>query len=365
MSQTSRRAAADPATQEVTLIKDDLAQARQELRTLYAALDNVDSGLLLLDGELRALYSNRALHETFRSLSPEEIRSRNPPYVELLRQAAAALAVDLDDYVARRLAWVKSADAAPMDLRMTNGKVVRCHLAALPDGGRMLIYSDVTDLVRNAEELERLATTDGMTGIYNRRHFLTLADREWSRARRYGRPISFLMIDIDYFKSVNDTFGHLVGDRMIVHLANVARECKRDSDLLARLGGEEFAFLLPETDLDQARIMAERLHAEVASTPLMDALQPIPATVSIGVASATDSMSDLSHLMKAADQALYDAKRGGRNRVICGVSAHLRAFPGKVDTGFPQGNAPNKGILDSRGRRSQPLGTSANDPGVG
>jgi diguanylate cyclase (GGDEF)-like protein len=209
-----------------------------------------------------------------------------------------------------------------MDLNMANGVSLRCQLGVLPGGGRMLIYSDITDIVKNARELERLATTDGMTGIYNRRHFLALADHEWSRARRYGRPVSFLMVDIDYFKAVNDTFGHQVGDEMIVHLANLAHGCKRDTDVLARIGGEEFALLLPETDLVSAQVVAERLRREVATNPLTAAARAIPATVSIGVAFATDSMSDVSDLMKAADQALYDAKRAGRNRVIAsGVAA--------------------------------------------
>jgi diguanylate cyclase (GGDEF)-like protein len=128
------------------------------------------------------------------------------------------------------------------------------------------------------------------------------------------------MIDIDYFKSINDNFGHQVGDEMIVHLANLARDCKRDCDVLARIGGEEFALLLPETDLPQAQIVAERLRSEVAANPLLAASGSIPATVSIGAAVASESMSDISDLMKAADQALYDAKRAGRNRVICCVS---------------------------------------------
>jgi diguanylate cyclase (GGDEF)-like protein len=318
----SRRSATPATSQRLARMTRELARARQSLETLYAALNNVDSGLLLLNRKLRAVYSNPSLHAMFRSLSPEYIREKNPPYVDLLKEASAALAVDVEDYVARRLAWVKSGDPAPMDLKMANGTVLRCHLTVLPGGGRMLIYSDITDIVRNAEELERLATTDGMTGIYNRRHFLTLADREWRRARRHRRPISFLMVDIDYFKSVNDTFGHQIGDRLIVHLANVARERKRDSDLLARMGGEEFALLLPETDLAQAHVMAERLRREVASSPLLDAPQPIPTTVSIGVAAANDGMPDLSDLMRAADEALYDAKRAGRNRV-CGISAEI------------------------------------------
>jgi diguanylate cyclase (GGDEF)-like protein len=125
------------------------------------------------------------------------------------------------------------------------------------------------------------------------------------------------MIDIDYFKAINDGFGHQVGDEMIVHLANLARDCKRDCDVLARIGGEEFALLLPETDLPQAHIVAERLRREVAASSLVVASGSIAATVSIGVATSVAGMNDVSDLMKAADQALYDAKHAGRNRVIC------------------------------------------------
>jgi diguanylate cyclase (GGDEF)-like protein len=302
---------------EFARMQCELMEARQRLETLYAALDNVDSGLLVLNEDLRAVYSNPVLHTMFRANSADEIRQTRPLYADMLAASAQAVAVNLEDYVARRLAWVRSGDAKPMDLVMTDGKVLRCHLAILPGGGRMLIYSDVTDIVRHAEELERLATTDGMTGINNRRHFLTLADREWAKASRYGRPISFLMIDIDYFKAINDNFGHQVGDEMIVHLANLARDCKRECDVLARIGGEEFALLLPETDLPQALTVAERLRAEVAANSLVVDSFPIPATVSIGAAASDAAMMDVSDLMRAADRALYEAKRAGRNQVIC------------------------------------------------
>jgi len=153
---------------EVASVDGELAEAKKQLGTLYAALDHVHSGLLILDGKLQAVYSNPALHMMFKSFSAAEIRSGKLSYEELLRAALAASAVDLSDYVAKRLAWVRSGDPTPMDLKMSNGTVLRCHLAVMPDGGRMLIYSDVTDIVRHGQELERLANTDGITGIYNR-----------------------------------------------------------------------------------------------------------------------------------------------------------------------------------------------------
>jgi diguanylate cyclase (GGDEF)-like protein len=299
-------------------MRAELGAARQELETLYAALDHVNSGIMILDAGLHAHYSNPILHRMFKVFSAEQIRHGRPFYGDLLQAAAAASAVNLEDYVARRLAWVASGDAAATDLNMSDGTVLRCQLARLPNGGRMLIYSDVTGIVRAAREMEQLATIDGMTGIYNRRHFLALADREWDRARRYGRPLSFLMIDIDYFKAINDRFGHEIGDRAIVHVANLAGGCKRTSDVLARIGGEEFALLLPETELAQAEAVAERLRCEVAKSPLAEVSHS--ATVSIGVAAADDDMRGLSDLMKKADQALYAAKRNGRNRVMSSLA---------------------------------------------
>ena len=291
-----------------------------ELATLYAALDNIENGVILLDHELRAQYANPALHAMFNS--PPEFVNGKPLFAEMLEHArrSRAYAVspeELRKYVSNRLAWVVAGDQPPVDQRLSSGRVIRCQCAVLPAGGRMLTYSDITDIVHHAEELERLATTDGMTGIYNRRHFMTLADIEWSRSGRYRRPMSFLMIDIDYFKSINDRFGHEVGDQMIVHLTKVATACKRDSDVLARIGGEEFGLLLPETDLAQALLVAERLRREVAENPLVADTDRISTTISIGVASRDEAMTGISDLMKVADRALYEAKNGGRNRVVC------------------------------------------------
>jgi diguanylate cyclase (GGDEF)-like protein len=313
---------ASEVTASDSRLRAELSSATEELARLYAAFENIESGILLLDGDLHAQFSNSALHAMFNSLSPQYIAARKPHYSEMLRHARSAsayavAAAELEEYVARRLAWVISGNPTPIDQHLFSGRVIRSQTAVLPGGGRMLTYNDVTDIVRNAEELERLATTDGMTGIYNRRHFLTLADHEWGRSRRYGRELSFLMIDIDYFKKINDGFGHEIGDRMIVHLTNLANSCKRVPDVLARIGGEEFAMLLPETDLTGAEMVAERLRCEVVENPLVVTSGKIPATVSIGVATVDSAMTGISDLMKAADQALYQAKRGGRNRVVC------------------------------------------------
>jgi diguanylate cyclase (GGDEF)-like protein len=178
----------------------------------------------------------------------------------------------------------------------------------------MLTYSNVTALVQQAEALETLAIKDGLTELYNRRHFLHLAEVEWDRFKRYERQLSFLMLDIDHFKSINDRFGHDFGDKVLIAVAGVCRDGKRNSDIVARLGGEEFAILLPETDLDSAFVMAERLRMNISQLRIEAGNTLLSVTASIGVADAGSCVCDVVELMKRADTALYAAKRGGRNR---------------------------------------------------
>ena len=166
-------------------------------------------------------------------------------------------------------------------------------------------------------EVRRLATTDELTGIFNRRHFFTLAEREFSRSRRYGGPLSAIMLDVDHFKNVNDTHGHSAGDEVLRTIAARCQSCIRDLDVLGRYGGEEFAIVLPGTVLEQAQQhLAERLRRAVADAPIPTARGELTLTVSIGVAEATGETKDLAALIDRADTALYQAKEGGRNRVV-------------------------------------------------
>jgi diguanylate cyclase (GGDEF)-like protein len=164
------------------------------------------------------------------------------------------------------------------------------------------------------DHLSRMAAIDGMTGLFNRSHFLMLAETEFERAIRYERPLSLLLLDIDRFKSVNDRHGHDTGDRVIVEIANVMRYLAREADLTGRLGGEEFVVLLPETAMADAAVLAERLRIGIAGTPIQSASGDLRLTASIGVSEAAGS-SSFAEMMKRADVALYDAKHGGRDQV--------------------------------------------------
>jgi diguanylate cyclase (GGDEF)-like protein len=166
-------------------------------------------------------------------------------------------------------------------------------------------------------DLEILATTDGLTSLLNRRHFESLARVEWARFQRYGRPLSLMLLDIDKFKSVNDRFGHDAGDLVIKAVAHICKSTKREPDVLARIGGEEFVLLLPETDENSAGIAAERLRKAVQEHPLsLPDGATLQVTISIGLAGAALSMASFEILLKRADEALYEAKRTGRNKVM-------------------------------------------------
>lgn len=178
------------------------------------------------------------------------------------------------------------------------------------------VIRDISDRRALRLELERQATTDSLTGIANRRHFLSLGQKEINRCARHGCAICLLMLDIDHFKKVNDTFGHATGDLAIQAVAKACGSELRDSDLLGRLGGEEFAILLVETDLQRAYGVAERLRTLVHDIRLFTKdRHRVRLTASIGLTERQHGEQDLSEILARADAALYRAKNSGRNRV--------------------------------------------------
>lgn len=165
------------------------------------------------------------------------------------------------------------------------------------------------------EQLLQQATTDGLTGLVNRRQFTELLQRACSRAGTAPLPTAVLMLDIDHFKAINDRHGHAAGDAVLVHLAGLLREHLRDIDVVARIGGEEFAALLPSTDFAGAMDAAERLREKIAGTAVVTEGKHIPFTISIGVSLIARPEPDAGAALKRADQALYAAKQAGRNCV--------------------------------------------------
>ncbi|HMN59941.1 MAG TPA: sensor domain-containing diguanylate cyclase, partial [Anaerolinea sp.] len=164
-------------------------------------------------------------------------------------------------------------------------------------------------------EVQRLAVTDVLTGIYNRRAFFDRARQEYNRSVRYGHRISVIMLDVDHFKGINDRFGHAAGDETLRTIANLCTSNLRSCDILGRYGGEEFTILVPETPLNGALTIAQRLCDQIAAISISSERGVIRVTASIGVAEMSEEISGLDDLIDRADQALYRAKQSGRNRV--------------------------------------------------
>jgi diguanylate cyclase (GGDEF)-like protein len=199
-------------------------------------------------------------------------------------------------------------------------------LAQISSMVRIKLLQD--ELKEQMEELNRLASFDALTGLYNRRLFLLRLEEELSRAARRKLPLCLLYIDIDHFKLFNDTHGHAAGDAVLRQVAEIMARGLRKSDVLGRIGGEEFSILLPETTGQGGQLISERLRQRVAETPChFDALQ-LNVTISIGTLWVTDAAAfDVDQLMRMADDALYAAKSGGRNRVEYVTAEGLQASP--------------------------------------
>lgn len=179
-------------------------------------------------------------------------------------------------------------------------------------------------------KMKRLAVRDQLTGLLNRRGFNEYGEKAFSAAQRNGTPLSVIMTDIDRFKYINDKFGHAAGDTALAHFAMLVEEGRRKEDVIARVGGEEFALLLPGTDLRDAMAMADQLCSKIGATPMDLTSIGLPMTSSFGVAAISDKDTTLDDMVRRADRALYRSKRAGRNRVDLESSQLLLASDGTL-----------------------------------
>lgn len=176
------------------------------------------------------------------------------------------------------------------------------------------ILSNLANIVCDELELRMIAQVDHLTGALTRRGFIEQAEREIARSHRYGRPSTLMMLDVDHFKSVNDTYGHATGDQVLQQIANIAEVTLRPSDVFGRLGGEEFAILLPETGGDEAVVVAERLRQAIADHPMrLPVGGTLQVTASFGIAALAPTLGSVPAWLESADTMLYSAKSGGRN----------------------------------------------------
>jgi diguanylate cyclase (GGDEF)-like protein len=219
----------------------------------------------------------------------------------------------VNDVMARSVITCAPDDSIVEVLFLMNSNEIR-HIPVLEDEELRGIVS-IRDLTQTYKLLQLQANTDPLTGLSNRRHFIEGLEHELDRYRRYRRPLSVAMIDIDHFKRVNDTYGHVTGDKVLCALANLLVRELRTIDRVGRMGGEEFAIIFAETGIDSARLACDRLLARirVAEIDVDDAR--ISFTVSIGLTTANPATQDSTAILKRADELMYDAKARGRNRI--------------------------------------------------
>ena len=202
------------------------------------------------------------------------------------------------------------------------------HMVANLRTNREELFAANNELKRINGDLHQLSITDGLTGLFNRKHIMDQFQRELSRAERAGRPLSLLMLDIDHFKKVNDTYGHQIGDTVLDRLAALLRESVRDCDFVGRYGGEEFLILLPESDKGDGMRTAQRIQCKTRQLAVTAAGERLAITVSIGVSGYPEDGRDAEEILNLADDALYASKAQGRDRITAAVGAGGRAHDG-------------------------------------
>lgn len=288
------------------------AALREKQRFLQDLIEHSGTIIFAKDVQGRYLLINQ-MYEHLTGLGREQVIGHTD--IDIYPCAAAARLIENDKAVMAALQTKRYEEQVGAHYFLTT------KFPLFDDAGQVTgvcgISADITEQKQVQKKMEWLANTDMLTGLANRRHFYELASIEISRAKRLGHGLAVLMLDIDHFKSVNDTYGHDVGDQVIAYLGETCRNVLRDIDISGRLGGEEFAVLLPATSLNDAQEVAERLRRRIAEHQMaLPENTILQFTVSIGCAHSADATLNIDQLLKVADQHLYQAKKSGRNRVV-------------------------------------------------
>jgi diguanylate cyclase (GGDEF)-like protein len=290
---------------------------QQSGASLTSALDEVAYGIVLLDKDLQTRFANRSYYRMLGLEPPPPGKTFN--YMDIVELGRAVGFYDagsrgVDEYAAARIAMIRAGNHPPLPLRSADGRILKTECITLPDGGRMLTFVDMTELAVPPEQSWPPAPIDDLTKLPTRHRFYASLEQEFAWALRHDLPLSVMMVDADRFKQINAQHGRHVGDELLRKLAERLQHRMRRSDILGRLGGEEFAAALPAADSASAVAAAERVRREIASEPFKIGDQRVAVTVSIGVAARLVGETDPDNLLRLADRALCVAKAHG-NRV--------------------------------------------------
>ena len=310
----------------------------EDLSLLEFIVDKVNVGIFVIDSEFRVIVWNRFM-ESHSGSRAQNIVGQNlfDAFPELV-ESEKWLRRKIQNIFVLKNGSFTSWEQRPYLFRFRHNRPVtggvdcmrqNCTFQPMKDEAGEVRYVcvtlfDVTDtsiyqnmLQKTLASLADASNRDGLTGIYNRRFFDQALAKEYGRAQRYGHSLSLALLDLDHFKKVNDVHGHLAGDEVLRETVRRLGGCLRDADILARYGGEEFVVILPETARTGAMVVAERLRAAMAVTPIIYNTQPLAVTISVGVTELRADIGRYEDLIKEADLSLYTSKDSGRNRVTC------------------------------------------------
>ena len=296
-----------------------LVRSNDERQRLAALLNLIRLGILFIDNDRRVLYANRAMLEIWGY--PPDTNLVGTREAVLKRTTAPLLAepdaflAHLDDVVGSRRPV-----SEPFEIRFRDGRIVTDRSAVVVGGqrphgiGRVWIYEDITATRRVSEQLVALAERDPLTNLYNRRRFHEELERMLADATRRNRRVGLVAVDLDGFKPINDTFGHQAGDAVLVGFADGVRRIVRRNEMFFRVGGDEFALLVPDADTHGLSELAARLREGIAGLRFEFGERRVSVTASIGMATFPDNADGAEGLIAAADEAMYRSKSEGRNR---------------------------------------------------
>lgn len=289
--------------------------SKTQHRLLETIMNNIDAHIYMKDADHRFQYANYKVGQLF-EMSPEEIIGKKD--TEIMSQEYADKVSRLDkDVFATGQAQTGQEDFPDKQGHLRHYWSVKVPIDLTEDQKMLIGFStDITELHDLQTKLQQQAITDYLTGLHNRRFLFDALAKELARASRHRLVTSLLSLDIDLFKAVNDQYGHPAGDTVLTGVAQIIQANLREEDTAARMGGEEFSVLLPNTDLEQAKALAERIRQAIESQSIsVDKNIDLNCTVSIGVASTSEGINDVDKLYSAADKKLYLAKSSGRNGI--------------------------------------------------
>lgn len=302
---------------DITIRKNLEEKLIKQQTLLETILDNIDSYAYIKDRNRRFVYVNNRFAHLLGKPIKEIVGSTDS---EVFPVEIANQHWKLDQNVFETGVKLEVEESFPgIDGEIRHFWSVKIPIQ-LPDKRDAILgfSTDITKILQLNRELQHLALTDELTGLGNRRYFFDVAEKMFAQAVRYQQPLSVIMLDLDFFKKINDTYGHKVGDEVLVFTAQIFKDSIRSCDTIGRLGGEEFAILLPNTSQEQALILAERIQQALHHSKIQSSegyvLSP---TVSMGVASLGSEVQKFSELLTYADKALYQAKISGRDCVRC------------------------------------------------